>query len=42
MLSLLESQKAKMPFYLYTYCLMPNHIHRLAEMHPRLSCARHI
>jgi putative transposase len=28
----LESQKAKRPFYLYAYCLMPNHVHLLAEM----------
>ena len=31
-LAFLESQKAKRPFYLYAYCLMPNHIHLLAEM----------
>lgn len=31
-LSFLESQKAKRPFYLYAYCLMPNHVHLLAEM----------
>jgi REP element-mobilizing transposase RayT len=31
-LALLESQKAKRPFYLYAYCLMPNHVHLLAEM----------
>src|SRR5882724_6162884 len=28
----LEIQKAKRPFYLYAYCLMPNHVHLLAEM----------
>ena len=28
----LENQKAKRPFYLYAYCLMPNHVHLLAEM----------
>jgi putative transposase len=28
----LESQKDKRPFYLYAYCLMPNHVHLLAEM----------
>jgi REP element-mobilizing transposase RayT len=31
-LAFLESQKAKRPFYLYAYCLMPNHVHLLAEM----------
>jgi putative transposase len=31
-LGLLERQKSKRPFYLYAYCLMPNHIHLLAEM----------
>ncbi len=28
----LESQKAKLPFFLYAYCLMPNHVHLLIEM----------
>lgn len=27
----LVHQKAKLPFYLYAYCLMPNHIHLLVE-----------
>jgi putative transposase len=31
-LDFLESQKTKRPFYLYAYCLMPNHVHLLAEM----------
>ena len=31
-LAFLESQKAKRPFYLYAYCLMPNHVHLLTEM----------
>src|SRR6267143_3354875 len=31
-LRLLERQKAKLPFYVYAYCLMPNHVHLLAEM----------
>ena len=31
-LELLKRQKSKQPFYLYAYCLMPNHIHMLAEM----------
>jgi len=31
-LAFLESQKAKRPFYLYAYCLMPNHVHILGEM----------
>src|SRR5207237_4600210 len=31
-LGLLGRQKSKLPFYLYAYCLMPNHIHLLAEM----------
>lgn len=31
MLLLLAQQKAKLPFYLYAYCLMPNHIHLLVE-----------
>jgi putative transposase len=30
-LSLLEAQKEKLPFYLYAYCLMTNHIHLLIE-----------
>jgi putative transposase len=30
-LSLLAIQKAKLPFYLYAYCLMTNHIHLLIE-----------
>jgi len=30
-LRLLEAQKARLPFYLYAYCLMPNHIHLLLE-----------
>jgi putative transposase len=28
---LLETQKAKLPFFLYAYCLMTNHIHLLIE-----------
>ena len=27
MLVLLAERKAKLPFFLYAYCLMPNHIH---------------
>jgi REP-associated tyrosine transposase len=27
----LAKQKAKLPFYLYAYCLMPNHVHLLME-----------
>ena len=27
----LAHQKARLPFYLYAYCLMPNHIHLLIE-----------
>jgi REP element-mobilizing transposase RayT len=30
-LSLLTVQKSKLPFYLYAYCLMTNHIHLLIE-----------
>jgi REP element-mobilizing transposase RayT len=30
--SLLAQQKTKLPFYLYAYCLMPNHVHLLIEM----------
>jgi putative transposase len=30
--SILQQQKAKLPFYLYAYCLMPNHVHLLIEM----------
>jgi REP-associated tyrosine transposase len=30
--SILEQQKVKLPFYLYAYCLMPNHVHLLIEM----------
>jgi putative transposase len=29
---ILAAQKSKLPFYLYGYCLMPNHIHLLIEM----------
>jgi putative transposase len=29
---LLQRQKSKLPFYLYAYCLMPNHVHLLIEM----------
>jgi REP-associated tyrosine transposase len=29
---LLQQQKSKLPFYLYAYCLMPNHFHLLIEM----------
>ena len=29
--SLVETQKARLPFFLYAYCLMPNHIHLLIE-----------
>ena len=29
---ILASHKAKLPFYLYSYCLMPNHFHVLIEM----------
>jgi REP-associated tyrosine transposase len=29
---ILAKQKAKLPFYLYAYCLMPNHVHFLIEM----------
>lgn len=31
MLRLLAAQKAKLPFFLYAYCLMPNHVHLLVE-----------
>ena len=31
-ISILERQKTKLPFYLYAYCLMPNHVHLLIEM----------
>src|SRR5438128_11165833 len=30
-LSLLSTQKAKLPFFLYAYCLMTNHVHLLIE-----------
>jgi putative transposase len=30
--SILSQQKLKLPFYLYAYCLMPNHVHLLIEM----------
>jgi REP element-mobilizing transposase RayT len=30
-LSLLASQKVRLPFFLYAYCLMPNHVHLLIE-----------
>ena len=30
-LSLLKVQKDRLPFYLYAYCLMPNHVHLLIE-----------
>jgi REP element-mobilizing transposase RayT len=31
LLSLLETQKSRLPFFLYAYCLMPNHVHLLIE-----------
>jgi putative transposase len=31
MLLLLAQQKGKLPFYLYAYCFMPNHVHLLVE-----------
>jgi REP-associated tyrosine transposase len=31
MLKLIGDTKRKLPFYLYAYCLMPNHIHLLVE-----------
>jgi len=31
MLKLIADTKTKLPFYLYAYCLMPNHVHLLAE-----------
>jgi putative transposase len=30
--SIVAEQKSKLPFYLYAYCLMPNHFHLLIEM----------
>ena len=30
--NIVTQQKAKLPFYLYAYCLMPNHFHLLMEM----------
>lgn len=30
-LSLLTVQKVRLPFFLYAYCLMPNHVHLLIE-----------
>ena len=30
--SILRQQKSKLAFYLYAYCLMPNHVHLLIEM----------
>ncbi len=30
-LTLLEVQKRRLPFFLYAYCLMPNHVHLLIE-----------
>ena len=30
-LALLAKQKHRLPFYLYAYCLMPNHVHLLIE-----------
>ncbi|MFN2501904.1 MAG: transposase [Pyrinomonadaceae bacterium] len=30
-LALLTAQKAKLPFYLYAYCLMTNHVHLLIK-----------
>ena len=31
-IGMLGEQKSKLPFYLYAYCLMPNHLHLLIEM----------
>ena len=30
--NIVAQQKAKLPLYLYAYCLMPNHFHLLIEM----------
>ena len=30
--AILHHQKARLPFYLNAYCLMPNHLHLLIEM----------
>lgn len=32
MLLLLVRQKTRLPFFLYAYCLMPNHLHLIVEM----------
>jgi len=34
--TILSQQKLKLPFYLYAYCLMPNHVHLLIEMQEAL------
>jgi REP element-mobilizing transposase RayT len=31
LIAILEHQKSRLPFYLYAYCLMPNHLHLLVE-----------
>ena len=32
LIDFLTQQKSKLPFHLYAYCLMPNHVHLLLEM----------
>ena len=40
-LQLLNTQKNKLPFYLYAYCLMTNHLHLLIERRDE-QCSRRI
>ena len=39
-MQLVQQQKSKLPFYLYAYCLMPNHVHLLIEMQDDLVSRR--
>ena len=39
-LHLLKKQKRRHKFYLYAYCLMPNHVHLLGEIKPATHLSR--
>ena len=38
LLKLLTETKTKLPFYLYAYCFMPNHVHLLVERRQDAIC----
>ena len=39
LLTMIELQKVRLPFRLYAYCFMPNHIHLLMERGERIRSA---